>query len=158
MVGGLLPKRHIHSFRQWTNLFASSLSTVSQSYINSCISKAEEEKKCTLFHSVCIYRSGSSSFHRTGLSSAADSGLVQPWAPCRRCWLARLCISLSWWRGKKVHPSAVAHVVLFENYERKRGNNWDKTNCTQKITPRSKNEISVLFASLWTSRGCVAEV
>lgn len=76
-----------------------------------------------------------------GLNSAADLGRVQPWA-LKAAADELFYVSASPDGKKKVHASAVVHVVLFENYECKRGNNWDKTNCTQKITQRSKNEIS----------------
>lgn len=117
-----------------------SLSTVSQSYINSCISRQRRKKNKHYFtvYSHITAAAAAAAASQNGPELCSWSGTRATLSPRSRCWLAHLCI-----RGKKVHASAVAHFMLFENYERERGNNWDKTNCTQKIMPRSKKEISV---------------
>lgn len=120
-----------------------SLSAVSQPYIDSWISKAERKKNKHYLTMYCyIVAVAVVAPSQNGPELCSWSGTCATLSPQSRCWRALLCISFSWWK-EKVHASAVVHVVLFENYECERGNNRDKTNCTQKITQRSKNEVSV---------------
>lgn len=94
MLGGLLPKRHIHSFRQSTNFFAPLAQhrlTVLHKFMHF---QGRGGRKINII-SQCIHTSQRQQrLHRAGLNSAADPGLAQPWAlGAAADWL--ICVSAS---------------------------------------------------------------
>lgn len=122
MVGGLLPKRHIHSFKQSTNFFAPLAQhrlTVLHKFMHF---QGRGGRKINIISQWIHISQRQQRLHRAGLNSAAGwSGTRATLSPRSRCWLAHLCISLSWWRGKKsARFSSSALYVVWKLWARAR--------------------------------------
>lgn len=129
-VGGLLPKRHFHSFRQSNKFFfffallAQHRLTVLHIFIHF---QGRGGRKINII-SPCIHisqrRRQQKLLYRTGLNSAADPGLVQPLIPRAAAdWLFCVSARLGREREKKCTLQQQRTLRCLKNYVCDRCNN-----------------------------------